>query len=142
MGTSGENINDMTLYSTYERMDLLENTLTWRNIAPTAPDTLAVCYVCLFLSPLVALNPYTPSPDPFFLQCYPFKRKDPFIINESPHLYFAGNQPEFGTRLVEGKDGQQIRLVLVPSFASTSTAVLVNLNYMSAKPLCFQGVTA
>jgi DNA polymerase delta subunit 2 len=109
MGSSGENINDMRLYSAAPRMELLENTLKWRNIAPTAPDTLG---------------------------CYPFQKDDPFIIHQSPHLYFAGNQPEFGTKLLE-EDGKQIRVVLVPSFTQTHTAVLVNLDDLTAHPICF-----
>lgn len=57
------------------RLDLMENTLRWRHLAPTAPDTLT---------------------------CYPYSSDDPFVLAECPHVYVAGNQPEFGTRLVAG----------------------------------------
>ena len=57
------------------RIDLLESTLRWRHVLPTAPDTLA---------------------------SYPFYDTEPFIIAEAPHVYFAGNQPAFETRLVTG----------------------------------------
>lgn len=53
----------------------LEGSLRWRNIAPTCPDTLG---------------------------CYPFQDDDPFIMDACPHVYFAGNQREFGTKLVKG----------------------------------------
>jgi DNA polymerase delta subunit 2 len=44
---------------------LLEDTLRWRHMAPTAPDTLP---------------------------CYPFCDSDPFVLEECPHVYFCGNQ--------------------------------------------------
>lgn len=46
-------------------LTLLEDTLAWRHMAPTAPDTLP---------------------------CYPFCHNDPFIIKETPHVYFTANQ--------------------------------------------------
>jgi DNA polymerase delta subunit 2 len=58
------------------RLLILERTLQWRHMVPTAPDTLA---------------------------CYPFSDRDPFIMQQCPHIYFAGNQPEFQTRVLEGK---------------------------------------
>lgn len=58
------------------RLDLLSQTLTWRHLAPTAPDTLT---------------------------CYPFADDDPFVLQQCPHVLFAGNQPAFETRLQEGE---------------------------------------
>ena len=29
------------------------------------------------------------------LRCYPGTVEDPFIIDQAPHVYFAGNQPRF-----------------------------------------------
>lgn len=54
----------------------MEATLRWRHLAPTAPDTLS---------------------------CYPFASDDPFVLQECPHAYVVGNQPEFATRLLEGE---------------------------------------
>lgn len=34
--------------------------------------------------------------------CYPFIKNDPFILSETPHVYFVGNQPEFATELLKG----------------------------------------
>src|SRR5690606_6894879 len=71
MGTSGQPINDIRMQTRYsqaaEDPDLLalENTLRWGHLAPTAPDTLA---------------------------CYPFYYEDPFVIEQCPHVFFAGNQ--------------------------------------------------
>ena len=36
------------------------------------------------------------------LGCYPFQDQDPFVIGETPHIFFAGNQPEYGSRLIQG----------------------------------------
>lgn len=43
-----------------------------------------------------------------------------------PHLYFVGCQPEFGTRVIEGPEGQAVRLVAVPSFSAAQEIVLVD----------------
>lgn len=41
LGTSGQNLDDVWRYSDVEdRLDIAEMMLKWRNIAPTAPDTL------------------------------------------------------------------------------------------------------
>ena len=45
-----------------EQLDLMEATLRWQHVAPSAPDTLA---------------------------CYPYKDRDPFFMEGSPHVYFA-----------------------------------------------------
>eukprot|EP00741_Cyanophora_paradoxa_P021806 tig00000241_g21049.t1 len=101
LGVSGQTIEDILKYTTLTSpLDALERTLEWRHIAPTAPDTLG---------------------------CYPYHDEDPFIISECPDLYFAGNQSEFGTKLVTGPQGQKCRLVTIPTFAQTGSIVLVNL---------------
>jgi len=43
-----------------------------------------------------------------------------------PHIYFVGSQPEFGTKVISGPDGQQVRLITVPSFAESKEIVLVD----------------
>lgn len=47
-------------------------------------------------------------------------------MRKCPHLYFVGGQPEFGTKIIEGPEGQMVRLILVPSFAATREIVLVD----------------
>jgi DNA polymerase delta subunit 2 len=47
-------------------------------------------------------------------------------MKTSPHLYFVGNQPEFGTKVINGPDGQSIRLVAIPSFGQSREIVLVD----------------
>ncbi|CAF2654721.1 unnamed protein product [Rotaria sp. Silwood2] len=76
LGTSGQNLDDIDLQSTIDnRVQILENCLKWCAIAPTCPDTLS---------------------------CYPYVKNDPFIITDTPHVFFAGNQPKFETRIFQG----------------------------------------
>lgn len=92
-----------------EQLDLMEATLRWQHVAPSAPDTLA---------------------------CYPYKDRDPFYLEHSPHVYFAGNQPKFGARLVENGGGKTLA-VSVPSFAKTGTIALVNVNTLECHSMTF-----
>lgn len=57
---------------------------------------------------------------------YPFQDDDPFVMNDCPHVYFVGNQPEFGTKVIYGPEGQAVRLISVPSFASSKEIVLMD----------------
>jgi DNA polymerase delta subunit 2 len=91
-------------------LDLLESTLRWGHLAPTAPDSLP---------------------------CYPMNEDEPFVLSAAPHIYFAANQTEFRTRLVQGEQGQRVRLVLVPKFSTSNTAVLVNLDTLECEPVHF-----
>lgn len=42
--------------------------------------------------------------------CYPFDEYDPFILNEKPHIFFAGNQPEYQTKLKPGAGIYKIQI--------------------------------
>ena len=59
--------------------------------------------------------------------CYPFQDDDPLLLKDCPHIYFAGNQPQFDSRVVEGPVGQEVLLVAVPKFRDTGKVVLVDL---------------
>ncbi|CAO3632074.1 unnamed protein product [Cunninghamella blakesleeana] len=109
LGTSGQNIDDIYKYmDDIDRLKMTERTLFWQHIAPSAPDTL---------------------------WCHPFQDHDPFIIKECPQVYFIGNQPQFETSLVQGANGQKVRVVLVPSFSETGTIVLVNLSTLECSTI-------
>ncbi|KAG5358006.1 DNA polymerase delta subunit 2 [Yarrowia sp. B02] len=108
LGTSGQNASDIYKYLIDGRddiLDIMEHTLAWRHLCPTAPDTLT---------------------------CYPYGDDDPFIIKETPHLYFCGNQDEFLTSVVK-RDGVSVRLVAVPRFDETGEVVLVNMRTLKAE---------
>ncbi|GAQ90764.1 DNA polymerase delta regulatory subunit 55 [Klebsormidium nitens] len=109
LGTAGQPVADLLRYcGRDDPLALLESTLRWRHLAPTAPDTLA---------------------------CYPFTDSDPFLLATCPAVYFAGNQAAFATTLLQGTDGQRVRLIALPRFADTGMAVLVDLATLEAQPL-------
>lgn len=55
-----------------------------------------------------------------------------------PHVLFFGNQKEFATRLIEGDNGQKVRLVLVPPFSSTGSLALIDLRTLDCQKMTFQ----
>ncbi|CAM9972983.1 unnamed protein product, partial [Ectocarpus sp. 13 AM-2016] len=95
LGSSGQPLLDMARYTTPDAeadkdakpvcLRRLEEMLKWRHMAPTAPETLG---------------------------CYPFVTEDPFVVEECPDIFFAGNQPQFATGILEGADGQKVHRVL------------------------------
>ncbi|GAB1314959.1 DNA polymerase delta small subunit Cdc1 [Madurella fahalii] len=100
LGTGGQNLDDICKYvDSEDRLGMMEAMCRWRCVAPTAPDTL---------------------------WAYPFQDDEPFVMKECPHLYFVGCQSEFGTKVIEGPQGQMVRLISVPTFAATREIVLVD----------------
>lgn len=112
LGTAGQNVDDVARYSTLEdRVVILSEMLQWGHLIPTAPDTLST---------------------------YPFYDADPFIIEECPHVLFAGGQPDFGTALVRGQQGQTVRVISIPNIATSGIMVLVNLRTLAVHPIHFE----
>lgn len=124
---SGQPLDDMFKYLPSRRntrLSILESTLRWRHMAPTAPDTL---------------------------WCHPYFGGDPFIISETPDLYIVGNQKKFATKLVteESEDGEaggtekRCRIVMVPDFARTGILVLIDLRSLEVRTIAFavEGMT-
>ena len=99
LGTSGQAVHDMHRYMEGSELDVLERSLLWRHVAPSAPDTM---------------------------MCVPDTHADSLIVPqdmaERLGVFFAGGSAEFATRTVGGR-----RLVCVPDFAKTRSIVLVNL---------------
>ena len=58
---------------------------------------------------------------PNTLVCYPFVDVDPFVMEIAPHAFVSCNAPLFETAFIDGT-----RHIVVPSFASTSQVVLMN----------------
>lgn len=118
IGTSGQNVRDVYRYSSLEDgLDVLEHTLRWGNLAPTAPDTLP---------------------------CYPVADKDVFALEEWPHVYFSGMMGEYGSRLVEGMDSSggpcATRIVSVPDFSTTGQIAVVNLRTLECDAMMFDAI--
>ncbi|XP_031826588.2 DNA polymerase delta subunit 2 [Nomia melanderi] len=113
IGTSGQSINDIikaTGEINVSPIVWLEKTLLWRHMCPTAPDTLLAC---------------------------PYYEKDLFIMTECPDIYFVGNTEKFETKLWKGNENQTIRLISVPSFSTTHTAVIVDLENLDTQYVSF-----
>jgi len=109
-GSSGQNVSDQKLYGpSTDALDIMEGHLRTRNICPTAPDTIG---------------------------CFPYMKDDPFVVSQTPHVYFAGNQKEFATRLCEEK-GARVRLISLPSFWETNEIVLLNLKTLECQCVGF-----
>ena len=113
MGISGQNVDDIKRYSTKtSTLEIMEDTLKWSHLCPTAPDTL---------------------------DCYPFFENDPFILKNSPHVYFVGNQDKFETKLINipGDKESKIRLISIPKFSTTFELILVNLKNLETHSIKF-----
>ena len=108
IGHSGQPVNDIfSLSDMTDRLTILSNTLCWGHLAPTAPDTL---------------------------HCYPYYNNDPFVLDSCPHVYFSGNQPTYQSKLLE-MNHRTVRIICVPRFSTTKTAVLMNLRDLSCHPI-------
>lgn len=111
LGTSGQNIKDIQRNSKIQSsMEALKSTLKWSHLSPTSPDTL-------------------PS--------YPYYNQDPFIIDQTPHIYFAGNCDEYSTEIFKNDQNTEIRVISVPQFETLGEVVLVNLKNFECKKMIF-----
>lgn len=112
-GTSGQPIDDIikvTGNNNISTIEWMEKTLEWCQFCPTAPDTL-------------------PS--------YPYNGNDLFIMQECPDIYFVGNADKFDTKLWKGEDGQMVRIICIPKFSTTNSAVLIDLKSLEVTPMYF-----
>eukprot|EP00744_Colponema_vietnamica_P014891 GILI01020853.1.p1 GENE.GILI01020853.1~~GILI01020853.1.p1 ORF type:complete len:379 (+),score=115.32 GILI01020853.1:392-1528(+) len=112
LGTSGQNVDDIEKFSSgLSRLDILSDLVAARHIAPTCPDTLC---------------------------CYPFVDNDPFVITDTPHVVFAGNQPEFSqSTYVDPVSKAAVKLLTIPSFQETGTLVLLDTETLECFPITF-----
>ena len=112
LGTGGQTVNDVYKYvSGEERLEMMEAMLRWRLCAPTAPDTL---------------------------WCYPFQDGDAFVLRECPHVFVAGDQPKFESSVIEGSQGQMVRMIAVPSFRETGEVVVMDLESLECEVVKFE----
>ncbi|TNV79812.1 hypothetical protein FGO68_gene15306 [Halteria grandinella] len=121
IGTSGQTIQDIQKYSSFtDPLQIMEHNLTIRHLAPTCPDTL---------------------------RSYPFTDRDPFILSQFPHVYFCGNQRQFGTKFVSaGFENQTnkekgIHIVSIPKFRESGSFVVVELGSLEIQEVKLIGRT-
>lgn len=111
VGTSGQNVDDVMRFTRItEPLEALRSCLKWSHLAPTAPDSLP---------------------------CFPYYEKDPFVLDECPHIMFVGNANRFATDLHVGPDGQRTRLICVPAFAKERSVAVVNVRTLDCRELNF-----
>jgi len=84
---------------------VLAHLVNIRHICPTAPDTI---------------------------RSYPFVKTDPFIMEESPNVFFAGNCEKYGQKLMMGDAGKAIKVIAVPKFREKKSIVLLDLESMQS----------
>ena len=92
---------------------VLEKLVRWSHLAPTCPDTLG---------------------------CFPYQDKDPFVLEHTPHVLFAGNQEKFGCRdvKIDGKKDRTVTLISIPVFSESKSVVSLNLRTMEAEEIKFE----
>lgn len=159
-GCSGQNVDDVLRYLDFAgddgnpendaddskaRLRIMEAMLRWRCGVPTAPDTICTCdnQPC---------SGYTLTLCP---GAYPFQTNDPFVLQTCPHIFFTGNQPRFGTAVVEANiplrlDGDdtemsdadatsaaRVRVLSIPRFNETGELVLVDTETLEVEVVKF-----
>lgn len=130
--TSGQTIDDIIHYVNIEPVDItgistdsvevdpldvVECTLKWGHVAPTAPDTLWT---------------------------YPFSDKDPFILRDCPDIYAIGNRTKFDHRNLRQAQTEEARtctLVSIPSFFETGDLILLNTRTREVEAVHFSQAT-
>lgn len=86
---------------------------------------------------------------------YPYQSDDPFVIESCPHIFFAGNQPQFKTATIEGdtplrldgdtemvgaadgSDAARVRLLALPKFSETGELILVDTETLEVEVVRF-----
>ena len=105
LGISGMSIIDIMDHSNKnDPIEIMKEQLEWRHICPTAPNTL---------------------------RTYPFEGIDPFVLKESPNVFFAGNQSKFDTTVISQKD-ITIRLMCIPRFLNTQKLAVLDIETLEA----------
>ena len=103
LGTSGQNVHDMRLYSKLDPQPTaaLKLLLEMQHVCPTSPDTL---------------------------RSFPFRQDDPFVVQSAPHVFFAGCQPAYGEEVVYRDEAcdSLVKLLCIPTFALSRSIVLLD----------------
>lgn len=59
-------------------------------------------------------------------------------MEETPHVFFSGNQPSFGTKVIDGPAGQMVRIIAVPKFKETGEILLLHTDTLDVEVMKFQ----
>ncbi|KAA8491277.1 DNA polymerase delta small subunit [Porphyridium purpureum] len=108
--TGGQSVVDFLKYCPDEGASAacaMDQMLQCRHVAPTGPDTVPV---------------------------QPLSAKDPFVLDETPRVFVAGNQAEFSTCLVQ-QDDITCRCIGIPAFSEKPSAVLLDLDSLEVNQI-------
>lgn len=108
--TSGQNIDNIRKFSFINQNEnadkkssikLMEKTLDWGHLCPSAPDTL---------------------------RTWPVQIEDPLILNSIPNVYVIGNQKYFEESFYKYKNDENkyVKLIAVPRFSETFSFILLD----------------
>jgi DNA polymerase delta subunit 2 len=68
----------------------------------------------------------------------PLRNKDPFVVEEIPHVFFVGNQSDHEFEMCEFENGARTLLMTIPKFHEKYEAVLLNVKTMETQVLRFE----
>ena len=108
-------MHDVRLYSKLKddsSIGIMKLLMEIQHLCPTAPDTL---------------------------RSFPFRDNDPFTVEQAPHVFFTGCQPEYQEQLiVQHKSGESmLKLISVPTFAASRSIVLLDIKTLQSFELKF-----
>jgi DNA polymerase delta subunit 2 len=63
-------------------------------------------------------------------------------MTDCPHVYFAGNQAQFGSRVARGPAGQKVLLLSLPKFCVKKEIVIADMETMEVRTVHFDVVRA
>uniref|UniRef100_A0AC34FE48 DNA polymerase delta small subunit n=1 Tax=Panagrolaimus sp. ES5 TaxID=591445 RepID=A0AC34FE48_9BILA len=112
-GTSGQNVNSFRKLTKKRTptLEIMRDIIETGHMIPTAPD---------------------------FTDCFPYNRqdgKDPLALDQLPHVFFAGNQKEFASQMVDFGNNQKVRLVSIPKYEDTHSMVVINLRTLQTSQI-------
>ena len=111
IGTSGENINIIKQYSSFEKdIDVMKKNIEWNHLCPIDPS----------YSTLYSLDNQT----------------DPLILNKIPDVYFTSGNKELNYEKIKIKN-KDVIFISLPDFDKTSKCVLYNYKDDSIKQIDF-----
>lgn len=67
-----------------------------------------------------------------------FTTKDPLVVEQIPHVFFVGNQPNHEFGMCEFKNGARTLMFTIPKFSETFETVLLNQKTMETQILQFR----
>lgn len=120
--TSGQNIDNIRKFSRINEnenleknssLKIMEKTLDWGHLCPTAPDTL---------------------------RTWPVKKDDPLMLTNIPNVYVIGNQKYFEASYYKYKEDENkmVKLISVPRFSESFSFVLFDIGSFNCMEYAFE----